>query len=240
MTQQEQLDLIIVTVYLISVTYVLYQAYSSLAERTMVKFDNGALEQQLEKYKLKDIVDIKFGFQDKDRFDFDNQPKEIFIIVINKSSDTSIYVHWDRSTLTDYEGRSRRVIRLTSDKKPDLFQQQAFSPVAPQRSLKERITAEDLLKSDATNSVLEPSGALIDIRDLEKRSANKKTPQNIKDLYSKFITMKDPLKLSLGLVLQFIEEKMDKVPAQNERWHTLNCDFIIRKMPRSDYLPFKF
>jgi hypothetical protein len=240
MTQQEQLDLIIVTVYLISVTYVLYQAYSSLADRTTVKFDNDALEQQLEKSNLKEIVDIKFGFQDKDRFDFDNQPKELFIIVINKSSDTSIYVHWDRSTLTDYEGRSRRVIRLTSDKKPDLFQHQAFSPVTPQRSLKERITAEDLLKPDATNSVLEPSGPLIDIRDLQKRFPNKKTPQTIKELYAKFITMKEPLKLSLGLVLQFTEEKVDKIPAQHERWHTLNCDFSIRKMPRTDYLPFKF
>ncbi|WP_088891707.1 hypothetical protein [Leptolyngbya ohadii] len=42
-----QTDLIILTVYLISITYVIYQAINSLEAQTIIKFEKGALTQVL-------------------------------------------------------------------------------------------------------------------------------------------------------------------------------------------------
>ena len=199
-------------------------------------------ETKLADSELKDKINVKFKFDKRYVFNLDDaakdkQPKDLTITIENKSKNSSIFVDWESCSLTDQEGRSRRVIRLTPDKRlEDLSQRQVPSVVAPGRNLKEKITAEDLLKLNAESNTLEPSSPIININGLKKASENKRTPKFIKEMYANFINRKAPLKFSLYLSIQFSQIKTG---VRDERWHVIRCDFEVEKRPWTDYLPYQ-
>jgi hypothetical protein len=262
---RDNLDIIILTVYLICVIYVLFQAWVSLDDQTKVSLvrtvvttadrpdeerngeakdekDRQDEEIKLEDSDLKDEINIKFKFDKRYVFNLDNaekdkQPRELNLTIENKSKTTAIFVDWESCALTDQEGRSRRVIRLTPDKRlEDLAQWQARSVVAPGRNLKEKITAEDVLKLNEEKNLLEPGKPLIDINGLKKASENKKTPKFVKEMYANFINYKKPLKFSLYLSIQFSQIKTG---IREDKWHILRCDFEVENRPWTDYLPYQ-
>ena len=154
-----ELDLLILTIYVITVIYVLYQMVDSLEAKTTIAFDRGTVQQQLEERGIQGLVDIKFNLAS--RYDF-SQPKTLAVTVQNKSNNGAIYVDWDRCAFTDHLGRSRRVIRITPTRRvEDLFQPQMSSTVTPGSSLSATLTAEDLLRVSPTNT-LEPSAPIVD------------------------------------------------------------------------------
>ncbi|NJN87279.1 MAG: hypothetical protein HC881_14465 [Leptolyngbyaceae cyanobacterium SL_7_1] len=234
---QQQFDSVIVAVYLISVMYVGYQAFNSLDDQTAIGLDKKSMQEQFEKFTLdgtplKDLIDIKFKFED--RYKFPDQPKELQATIDNKSSDKSIHVDWDQSTLTDYEGRSRRVIRMTADKRLNLSQPQTPSIIAPGRSLKEKLTAEDLLELKENNT-LEPKAPIVDLDQLKKAANNKKTSKTIKDMYADFMASKKPVKFALRLALRFTDFNSN---TQTQPHHyMLDCNFTVEKRPWTDYIP---
>lgn len=140
------LDLIIVVIYLIALIYVGYQAIQnwvgSLKDTLFLKVDQAALDAQMEEQGLKDVVLVKVSL--KDKYDYEPIP-DLTVTVVNRSKQP-IYVDWDRSTLTNFGGRSRRVIRITPTMNMDLSRPQVFSVVAPTQVLTEKIVAEDMLK----------------------------------------------------------------------------------------------
>ncbi|RKH75992.1 hypothetical protein D7Y13_44515, partial [Corallococcus praedator] len=63
-----ELDLLILTIYIITVIYVLYQMIDSLEAKTTIAFDRATVQQQLEERELQSLVDIKFSLAS--RYDY--------------------------------------------------------------------------------------------------------------------------------------------------------------------------
>lgn len=129
-------NLLILTVYLIIVTYVFYQAYKSLGGQVVVELDSADLNQQLKEKSLDDIVTVKFKFKDSYRL---GELTKIPIVLKNKSQEHSISVDWNVSSIIDFDNVTGRVIRLT----PGLTaipQNQAVSILAPDQSIDEELT----------------------------------------------------------------------------------------------------
>jgi hypothetical protein len=230
MTQQQQLDLIIVAVYLVSVVLVMFQAINSVEDQTIISFNKGALTQQLEEQNLKDIVDINVKFDGK--YKYDSQPKELAITVENKSKNKAIEVDWDRSAIIT-GGRARRMIRFAPDKRIDLSQRQVFSMVTPGLSLQEKVTAEDLLKVDATTSTYEVSGPIVDIAKMKQGAEGKKPGDKARTAYEDFASLKTSVRFSMRLVMRIY----DLMGEESDRLYSLTCDFEIKKVPWTDFLP---
>jgi len=217
----KSLDVVIVMVYLLAVVYVLYQAWqhllNSLEDVTTIQFERDSFEQQLTEKNLKGIVDIQFGFDGKYKFD---QPKDLSLTIKNQSPLYTIEVDWDRSSITDIGGRSRRMIRLTPDRRLSLYDRQVFSTIAPGKSLREKVTAEDLLKLNPEKGTMDPSAPLF----------------SISPLNAPFMASKAALKISVQIALRLL----DMTTALNDaRYTAVTCDLAMRKIPKSDLFPWK-
>ncbi|HEY9618967.1 MAG TPA: hypothetical protein V6C78_01290 [Crinalium sp.] len=230
MTQQQQLDLIIVAIYLISVAYVLFQAINSVEDQTTISFNKGAVTKQIEEQNLQDVIDVNVKFDGK--YKYDNQPKELAVTVENKSKTKAIEVDWDRSSIIT-GGRARRIIRLSQDKRIDLFQRQVFSMATPGLSLQEKVTAEDLLKVNPDTGVFEVTGPIVDIAKMKKDAAGKKAGDKARTAYEDFASLKTTVKFAMRLVVRIY----DLMGAESDRLHALTCDFEIKKVPWTDFLP---
>jgi hypothetical protein len=201
------LDLLILTVYVIIVIYTLYQMIESLEAKTTIDFDRAAFERQLDEREIGNLVDISFALAS--RYDY-TQPRTLSLSLKNKSNHAAIYVDWDRSTITDHTGRSRRVIRLTPDRRlEDLFQPQMHSTVTPGSSLSETVTAEDLLKPTSAGT-LEPVKPLVNAE-------------------------KAPLRFALFIAMRITNLETD---LGSDRFYTIACPFVMTKVPWQDALPF--
>jgi hypothetical protein len=149
------MDLIILVVYIICMTYIISQAIFSLDNQTKFVAETKFFEAQLEEKKLgdkplKDFVSIGFKFEF--RYKSNDQPKMLIMTIENKSADHYIYVDWDSSSLTTYDPNfSRRVIRVAPDNN-DLDLPQVFSAIPPKLKLATVITAEDVFKRSEDGS----------------------------------------------------------------------------------------
>lgn len=204
------IDLLILIVYVTCVVYVIDQAIKSLDKQFMVVIDQALITQQLQRYNFQDIVTLKFGF--KRRYEYDGL-KNIAITIQNKSDRHMVYVDWDRSALTDPSGRSRRVIRISTDLSPDLWRVQPFSAVDSGKSLQETITAEDVLKRKADGSGYEISKVLINPAKLD---------------------VGDKVAFSLRLALRAIEY----TPTATEYQAFVLCPFTLVKLPWTAFFPW--
>jgi hypothetical protein len=227
------LDLLIIVFYGICTFIILSQAIKSLEDRTVVQVDLDALKQHLKNRQLENWINIKFGLKDDDRYPFDKQPRKLSITVENKSNEYPIFVNWDRSSFTDFDGRSRRVVRLNPAQQFALFEAQATSVIAPKASLKEEITAEDLLKP-TENGNLDISNSLVDLIQLRKMAEAKKPRKDIETLYRNFMESRAVVKFSLWLQVSVPESDLTNA---GDRSHLICCDFEVKKMPWHDYLP---
>ncbi|HEY9699814.1 MAG TPA: hypothetical protein V6D10_21325 [Trichocoleus sp.] len=224
-----QTDLIILVVYLISITYVIYQAINSLEERTVIRFDQAALAQFLEQEKIADVslnnfIDISFGIQG--RYKFSQQPATLGTIIQNKSRTATVSIDWDNSSITNHAGRVRRVIRLTPGLQPsDLSEPQVKSTIPPSRNLQATLVPEDLLKPNADNTGVVTNGAIVSMAEVEKD----------KGTYAKFRERQTALQFSLRLLFQIINVTDG---AKREYWCFVPCTFVIEKISQMDYLPW--
>lgn len=167
MTEQ---DLLILVIYLVSLFFVYSNALDSLKDIISVEFDASFLQEQIATQELGDLVAIKGEVSDKTKTIADLQ--EVSLSIENKSSARFLYVIWDQSVINDFGKRSRRIIRLSPGITLDLMQPQAYSAIAPGQTLKEKITAEDILQRNKETQVLELGKPLFADKDLKKAWEN--------------------------------------------------------------------
>lgn len=227
------MQLIIFTIYLLCIGYFLYRIVKAFNDEYTIRLDENRLKQQLENLSLQGILGVSFKFEK--RYEFDKL-KQLAIIISNHSDSHSIYVDWDYCALTDFEGRSRRVTRLMPGSTLDLFQEQVFSPIAPNTTLKETITAEDVLKRKDTDTKLpvalelEVAKVLVDIPALN----HPKGPDANKRRYARFMQQKQDLEFFLELALRLVGPVRT---LGGDRVHIL-CRFALTKLPWTAGLPW--
>lgn len=159
-------DLLILVIYLLSVTLVYNNALDSLKDLITVEFDAASLQDQITTQDIGNLVSIKVKVNEKTKTLEDFQ--ELVLSIENKSSERLLYVVWDQSVISDFSKQSRRVIRISPGLTRDLMQPQAYSAIAPGQTLKERITAEDVLQRNIDTQTLEINKSLFEDRDLQK------------------------------------------------------------------------
>lgn len=223
-----ELDFVLLTVYFLCVTYVLYQIVNSFNDEFMIWLDQEYLDEQLTAMNLKDSVGISFKFDN--RYEFDKL-KKLQIRIANKSSDQALYVDWDYCALTDqYEpSRSRRVTRGVAGNPTDVFQRQAFSAIAPGKTLMEDLFAEDMLSRKDGASALQGDATVLDFT-----KPNKRAPEAKKKRFKNFISGEELFKFDLYLVLRFIG--FGSSPG-GERV-SIVCRFNVRKLDWTAGLPW--
>jgi hypothetical protein len=199
MTEQ---DLLILVIYILSLVFVYNNALDSLKDIISVEFDPAFLQQQITTQELGNLLSIKGEISGKSI----KALKEVSLTVENKSQERFLYVVWDQSVISDFNKRSRRLIRLTPGGTLDLIQSQAYSSIAPGQILKEKVTAEDILNRNKETQALEINKALFEDKDLQKAWVNGEA------------------KFSLVLVLQSNSPGMSLDPP-----HLLVCQFRIIK-----------
>jgi hypothetical protein len=157
-------DLLILVIYILSLVFVYNNALDSLKDIISVEFDAAFLQEQIKTQELGDLVAIKGEVSGKVIGDI----KEVSLSIENKSSESFLHVVWDQSVINDFGKRSRRVIRLSPGTTLDLMQSQASSAIAPGQTLKEKITAEDVLQRNKDTQSLEIGNSLFNGKDLAK------------------------------------------------------------------------
>ncbi|WP_416667041.1 hypothetical protein [Egbenema bharatensis] len=251
-----ELDLIIVVVFLIITTYVVMQAISSVEKQVKIEVDNKDIEQQLDAkqfngIKLKDIVKISFKLDSRykysvDKVEDDKTPRSLALSIENISNKTDreiyVYVYWDKSTLTDHGNESRRVIHLDANRQiRDMVppKKQEASPVSPGMKFSGNLTAEELLKLDEAKTILEPTAPILNLNSIKKGSENKKAPkaarESLKKKLAAFEDRDESLKFSLLLMLRLLDLNEDEAI---ERLYPIQCKFTMTSMPWHDQLPW--
>ena len=218
-------NLLIFTMYIIGVVYIFNRARESVDDQIKVTFVRDALNEELEKQSLQNLISI--DSQLKDSYEIDKL-HDLPISIQNKSEGDTIYVDWDNSSLTGYDGRSRRVIRLTSTMSQNSSQTQVESVIAPGKTLKERLTAEDALAGNAVSDGAVKVGPLISLTNLKKGKPDEKK------LYNGFMNKSLVLKFDLRLMLHMFSP----ISASERRLHVVDCPFIVSKLPWTVALPW--
>lgn len=223
-----ELDFVLLTVYFLCVTYVLYQIVNSFNDEFMIWLDQEFFDEQLAAQNLQDVVGVSFKFNN--RYEFDKL-KTLQIRISNKSSDHALYVDWDYCALTDqYDPqRSRRVTRSVPGSTNDAFQRQVFSVIAPGKTLMEEVFAEDMLSRKDATTPLQIDKTIIDFT-----KPNKRAPDAKKKRFKNFISGDELFKFDLELVLRFIgfgtSPTGDRI--------RLICRFNVRKLDWTAGLPW--
>ncbi|AFY65235.1 hypothetical protein [Geitlerinema sp. PCC 7407] len=210
------LDLLLITVYFIIVVYVLYQAFRSLENTLENQFDiqtnPEALKQQILDQKLQELINLKVDI--KKRYEF-NKFTTLPIVVENKTKTTTVLINWDYSSMTDFDGNSRRILHLIPGVYPEPRQQQFPSVAPPGVTLKEVIAVADSLETT-------PEGKLI-----QKPLIN---VGKFKDLQEK----RKPCQFSLRIIVQLT----DPLTGGGMRTHALTCQFTLASLHWTEALPW--
>jgi hypothetical protein len=232
MQQQTSPNLVVLTLYIIGVSYVFNLMVESIAEQIKFVFDKAAVDQQLKEQELDDKISIAFKL--KASYDIDGL-KDLLLILGNKSDNIAMYVDWDNcSFVVKHKNQSRRVIRKSPDLSRDLAVPQSPSLIAPTQNLVETITAEDVFGRDQETGIYEAKKPLVNISGLKNSPAR---PQ--RKLYKRFMGRREQIQCSLQLVLRFSEVRVGLVPGQNiPPMSIITCPFIIKKLPWTYALPW--
>ncbi|MDX2245064.1 MAG: hypothetical protein NW224_30675, partial [Leptolyngbyaceae cyanobacterium bins.302] len=227
-------DLLVLIAYFVCIAAAIARIINSFNDEYAVRLDEDALKQNLTDQKLEDLIGISFSFDKRYEFGKNDKLKKFGINITNKSKTHSIYVDWDYCTMTDLGTKARRVTRLMPGTTLDLFQPQAFSAIAPETTLKETITAEDVLKrqepkDDKVSIALEMEAdkPLLDFAGLLKG----KDPEKKK--YTRFVATVQTLEFFLDVAVRLVG------PSRSSNDHALiRCKFILQKLPWQAGLPW--
>ncbi|NJL81607.1 MAG: hypothetical protein HC836_02400 [Richelia sp. RM2_1_2] len=228
-------NLLVLTLYIIGVSYIFNLMVESIDEQIKFAFDKASVDKQLKEQELDDKISITFKLKASNDIKGKDDVKDLLLILGNKSDNVAVYVDWDNCSLAEnHKNVSRRVIRKSPDLSRDLAVPQSPSLIAPTQTLVQGITAEDVFERDQETGIYQTTKTLVDIVGL-KASPNKAH----RKLYKKFISRREEIKFSLQLVLRFSEVRVGLVPGQNiPPMSIITCPFIIRKLPWSYALPW--
>ena len=233
MQQETSPSLLVLTLYIIGVSYVFNLMVESIDEQIKFIFDpEKTVKQQLEEQELDDKISIAFKLKPSFAIDGLN---ELILILTNQSENIAVYIDWDNSSfVVKHKNVSRRVIRKSPDLTRDIAVPQSPSLVAPSQKIVTGITTEDVFARDKETGVYQAKKPLVDILGLKGSPLRAQ-----RKLYKKFISRREQLECSLQLVLRFSEVRVGLVPGQNiPPMSIINCPFIIRKLPWTYALPW--
>lgn len=221
-------DLLILITYLVCIITAITRIINSFNDEYAVKLDESELKQNLADQNLQDLIGVSFGFDKRYEFGKNDKLKKFGVNITNKSKTHSIYVDWDYCTMTDLGSKARRVTRLMPGTTLDLFQPQVFSAIAPETTLKETITAEDVLKRKEAKDDKVPVALEMDVGKplLDFKGVDKKK-------YTRFVATLQTLEFSLVLAVRIVG------PARSSTDHSLiRCRFTLQKLPWQAGLPW--
>lgn len=222
-----EIDFVLLTVYLLCITYVLYEIVNSFNDEFTIRLDQKELDQYLQSLNLQDTVSVSFKFDTHYEFD---KLKELSISINNKSEDYPICIDWDYCSITDLDGRSRRATRLPPGSTLDLFQNQVFSVIAPGKTLKEKIASEDMLARKGDAGLLVAEKTIVDLT----KPDPKKSSEAQRKRYQAFMESKIELKFALYLAMRLAGPNTSPT---GDRTRIL-CNFILTKLDWSAGLPW--
>ena len=218
------LDAFILIIYGLIAYRVINKAIGKLDKRAKVNPNKDQLAADLTARNLQDIVE--FGFKFEKTYSLSDSLNQLSISVTNKQdADTTLYVDWDRSSLTNFGERSRRVIRLAPDLSHGLLRPQVRSVIPPKQQLQENITAEDVLsrESESNSNVLELTKVIVPIERPKPKEGEPK-PEGPPKFY-----------LCVWLGIQRINPESGETENLE---HLIPIEFIISKCPWTDALPW--
>ncbi|MBD2772209.1 hypothetical protein [Iningainema tapete] len=224
-------NLLVLTVYLIGVTYTLNRMVESIDDQVKIEFKKAEVEQQLKDQNLQDIVGINFTL--KSLYPIE-EPKELSMGIENKSEKLAIYVDWDNSAFEEFDGGSRRVIRKSPDVTRDLGVPQIPSLIVPKKTLKEAVTSESVFRLDKESGTYTPQTPLANIIKLKNGPTKAQKKQ-----FAEFMERKLTFKFSLDLVLRVAEANVGLESGRSTPpIHIIKCPFEVRKLPWTYALPW--
>ncbi|MEA5581350.1 hypothetical protein VB620_08365 [Nodularia harveyana UHCC-0300] len=225
-------NLVILTIYIIGVSYVFNRMVESIDDKIKFEFQKSVVDEQLKEQNLQDQVGISLKF--KPLYPIDDL-KDLSLSIENKSENIAIYVDWDNSSLVvEQTKQSRRVIRKSPDLTRDLAVPQSPSLIPPRKTLSETVTAEDVFERDQVSGTYSATKPIINITALSKGGP----PQ--KKLYNAFMNEKKELEFSLQLVLRISKVGLGSDPIVNvPPICIINCPVTIKKLPWTYALPWK-
>ena len=135
-------DILIAAIYLGLVWYVYQSIVEEVTQATEIVLDKNLLKEQLTRLGLQDQLSIELAFKSSSLEDTFN---DFEVKIENKTFNRHFAVHWNRSTLVDFDGVSQRIIRLPSTINLDLYQAQVESAIAPLETFKGKATIENSL-----------------------------------------------------------------------------------------------
>lgn len=206
-------ELLILTLYTIGVAFVLYKAITSVGEQVEIGFNADSIKKQLADQNIDNLMEIRFELPPKRPLD---DVRDLDISIKNNSTNQTIYVEWDRSCLVNLNGRSQRIVRLAPGMTYDLLNPQVFSVIAPSKTLREKVTVEDVLKRDSKTDLFQLDGPLI-----AKPRAPIPLPPSFKFFLRLVVRLSDPLR---GFPLK--------------RHYFLECEFTVTRLPWTANLPW--
>lgn len=230
MSRTTDQNLVVLTFYIIGVSYVFNRMIESIDDRVKFEFDKSVVEEQLKEQNLQDKIGISFRFAD---YNAEDEVKDLSLSLENKSENIAVYIDWDNSSIViEHTKQSLRVIRKSPDLTRDLAVPQSPSLVVPKKTLSEAISAENVFALDKEVGTYSAKKPLIDIGALAKNKGQRK-------LYNDFINGREKLKFSLQLVLRISEVRVGLAPGVNiPPMCILNCPFTVRKLPWTYALPW--
>lgn len=224
-------NLVVLTLYIIGVSYVFNRMVESIDDKIKFEFQKAVVDEQLQEQNLQEQIGISFKL--KDSYSFDDL-KDLSVSIENKSDNLAVYVDWDNSSLVaEYSKQSRRVIRKSPDLTRDLAVPQSPSLIAPKKTLSETVTAEDVFERDKEAGTYSANKPIVNINGLKAGGP----PQ--KKLYNDFLNRRNELQFSLQLVLRLSELRIGLTPGVNiPPVCIINCPFTVRKLPWTYALPW--
>jgi hypothetical protein len=220
---------IVLTLYIIGISYTLNQMVESIDEIAKLDFQKDLVDQQLTEQNLQDKIAVTFktGTYSIDKLSDDL--KEVSMSIENKSDNLVVYIDWDNSSWVDSK-QSFRVIRKSPDLTRDLAVPQVATIIAPKKTTSENITSENVFQLDKESGTYQPKFPLVNIAGLKE--SNKK-------LYKQFMLGQAELEFSLQLVLRVSELRVGITPGMNiPPISIINCSFKLKKLPWTYALPW--
>lgn len=232
MAQAGEQNLLVLTFYIIGISYVFNRMVDSIADNIKYEFDKKTIEEQLKKHELQDDVGIAFKF--KPSYEI-GALKDMMLILTNKSENLGVYVDWDNSSLVvDFDSSSQRIIRTSPDLSRDLGTPQHPSLIAPKKTMAGTFSTEGVFKRDEEKGTYSPQKPIIPIAGLKAHPVKAR-----RKLYKDFMTRKTNITYSLQLVLRISELRVGLAPGENKPpMYIINCPFTIRKLPWTYAMPW--
>ncbi|GAB1537917.1 hypothetical protein NUACC21_05720 [Scytonema sp. NUACC21] len=230
-------NLLVLTLYVIGITYTFNQMVESIDDQVKIEFNKADVDKQLKEQDLQDKIGISFSLKPMYKID---DPKELSINIENKYEDVILYVDWDNCAFVEFDGVSRRMIRVSPDITRDLGVPQVPSIIVPGKTLKEKISSEGVFsfgaKSDKEIGTLVYKAGQSVANVLKWKDSPVKSQ---KKQFREFMDRKRNFEFSLELVLRLARKYVGLAPGHDiPTICVIKCPFTIRKLPWTYALPW--